>query len=178
MAFERFMSAFGRRRDQGAPAAPPDAIDTPPPGPSETELEDAGTARALDRLRDDVRAAGRDLPTPISSRLRQIDDRLREIVAAIADQGASTEQRVLLAAMIGDYVPTPMRAYLALDDADRAEDAAATTAFGEQLGILEATVRDMLGQVRSGAIAELSTYGRFLADKFQGPDDALVLGGR
>lgn len=172
------MSAFGRGRERSVEAPPPPPETAEPAGPSDLELEDARTSAALDRLRDEVRAAGRELPTPITSRLRQIDDLLREIVATVAAQGASTEQRVLLAAMVGDYVPTPMRAYLALDDHDRTDDAAATSAFAEQLGILEATVRDMLGQVRSGAIAELSTYGRFLADKFQGPDEALVLGGR
>lgn len=141
------------------------------------QLEDAETARALDALRREVRAAGRDLPPLISSRLRQIDDRLREVVATIAEQDASTEQRVLLAAMIGDYIPTPLRAYLALDDHDRTHDAEPTRLFSTQLGLLEETVRDLLNQVRIGAIAELSTHGRFLADKFAGPDAGLVLGG-
>ncbi len=140
--------------------------------------DDEQTARALDRLRDTVRRSGRALPGVLTSQLRQIDDLLRTVVATIEAQDASTEQRVLLAAMIGDYIPTPLRAYLALTDEDRTDDSRATLIFSRQLALLEETIHDLLNQIRIGAIAELSTHGRFLADKFSGPDAGLVLGGR
>lgn len=142
------------------------------------ESDDARTERALDELRASVRAAGRELPTVISSRLRQIDDVLRTVVDTIADQDASTEQRVLLAATVGDYIPTPLSAFLALPDSDRSDGSGATLQFSRQLGLLEETMRDLLNQIRIGAIAELSTHGRFLVDKFATPDPGLVLGGR
>lgn len=145
---------------------------------SEVEADDARTARSLDQLRTDIRRAGAVLPSLLSSQLRQIEDLLRVVTATIAAQNASTEQRVLLAAMISDYVPTPLRAYLAMTDAERAEDSRATGLFVEQLTTLEATVQDLLNQIRTGAIAELSTHGRFLADKFAAPDSQLRLDGR
>ncbi len=133
------------------------------------EADDARTARALDELLTHVRVAGAALPPLLSSQLRQIDDLLRTVIDVVAEQNASTEQRVLLDAMISDYIPTPLRAYLAMTDADRVEDSRATGLFVEQLTTLEATIKDLLNQIRTGAIAELSTHGRFLADKFAEP---------
>jgi hypothetical protein len=156
LAARFFGSLFGTPRpDEGAgqePAAEPD--------------DDARVADALDRLRSAVRAAGRELPGLISSQLRQIDDVLAPLAGYIKAQGASTEQRVLLEAMVVDYVPTPLNAYLALRDEDRVESTRATAMFADQLRILFETAQDLNHQVRSGAITELSTYARFLDDKF------------
>ncbi|MCZ2401905.1 hypothetical protein IV498_01575 [Paenarthrobacter sp. Z7-10] len=143
---------------------------------AEVESEDAQTARALDALRSEVRRAGAQLPALISSQLRQVDDVLRTVVAAVADQGASTEQRVLLSAIICSYIPTPLHAFLALSDKERGADSRGTQLLAEQLTTLEAISRDLLNQVRVGAIAELSTHGRFLNDKFA--PSSLTLDGR
>jgi hypothetical protein len=140
------------------------------------ESEDEATLVALNRLRAAVLSAGGELPTLLSSRLGQIDDHLREVLETVAAQNASTEQRVLLDAMIRDYLPTPLRAYLALPERERTNDSVATVQFSTQLGILEETIGDLLNQIRIGAIAELSTHGRFLADKFAAP--SLTLDGR
>ncbi|MFD1213726.1 hypothetical protein ACFQ36_16935 [Arthrobacter sp. GCM10027362] len=151
-----FGSLFGTPRpEEGAgqePAAEPD--------------DDARVAEALDGLRSAVRAAGRELPGLISAQLRQIDDVLQPLAEYIKAQDASTEQRVLLEAMVVDYIPTPLKAYLALPEEDRGEDSRATAMFAEQLQILFDTAQDLNHQVRSGAITELSTYARFLDDKF------------
>ena len=162
MTFGRFMDSLLKGP---TPAVPPVAA-----GPAEpVETEDAATARALDELRTAVRASGRELPTLLGSRLAQIDDLLRVVIETIAAQNASTEQRVLLDAMIRDYIPTPLRAYLALPEDDRGDSSPATLQFSTQLGLLEETIHDLLNQIRIGAIAELSTHGRFLADKFAAP---------
>lgn len=169
MAFGRLLNAL---RTGGA--EPLGVVDAAPAPVGETE--DEQTARHLDELRDSVRSVGRDLPTLLTSQLRQIDDQLRLVVATIADQGASTEQRVLLAAMVSDYIPSPLRSFLALPAADRTDDSRSTIVFARQLELIEETIRDLLNQIRIGAIAELSTHGRFLSDKFQEPDAGLVLG--
>jgi hypothetical protein len=175
VAFGRFVnSLFGAPPSQ-QPAAEAPVVDTPA---SAAQTDDEQTAAALDDLRDSVRRAGRDIPTLLSSRLGQIDDLLREVVATIEAQDASTEQRVLLGAMVRDYIPTPLRAFLALPEGDRGDNSRATVLFADQLALLEETVRDLLNQIRIGAIAELSTHGRFLADKFQTPDPSLTLGER
>ena len=144
--------------------------------PAAAESEDEATLRALDLLRTAVRSAGGELPTLLTSRLAQIDDHLRAVIEMVAAQNASTEQRVLLDAMIRDYLPTPLRAYLALPEGERTNTSPATLQFSTQLGILEETIGDLLNQIRIGAIAELSTHGRFLADKFAAP--GLTLDGR
>jgi len=163
MTFGRFMDSLFK-----GPAAP--GVPAVAAGPAEpVESEDAATARALDELRTVVRSSARELPTLLSSRLAQIDDLLRVVIETITAQNASTEQRVLLDAMIRDYLPTPLRAYLALPERDRENDSPATLQFSGQLGLLEETIHDLLNQIRIGAIAELSTHGRFLADKFAAP---------
>jgi hypothetical protein len=134
-----------------------------------TESEDAAALRALDELRAAVRSGGSEIPTLLISRFAHIDDLLRTVIETVAAQGASTEQRVLLEAMIRDYLPTPLRAFLALPHDQRSTTSRATLQLSMQLGILEETINDLLNQIRIGAIAELSTHGRFLQDKFAAP---------
>jgi hypothetical protein len=169
MAFGKFVDSLFK--GQATPAVSSAAAE-----PRAAESEDQATARALDLLRGAVQSAGSELPTLLSSRLAQIDDLLRVVIEMVAAQNASTEQRVLLDAMIRDYLPTPLRAYLALPEGQRTNTASATLQFSTQLGILEETINDLLNQIRIGAIAELSTHGRFLADKFAAP--SLTLDGR
>ena len=172
MAFGKFVDSLFKGPEQTHAIAPtPPAIETPAENSDDVEI-----ARSLEQLRAAVRLAGREIPPLLTSRLGHIDDLLREVIATIAAQDASTEQRVLLGAMVGDYIPTPLRAYLGLSEADRVDGSRATMQFSEQLGILEETIRDLLNQIRIGAIAELSTHGRFLADKFAAPDAGLTLG--
>ena len=91
---------------------------------------------------------------------------LRPLLGHIAEHGASTEQRVLLNAIITNYLPTPLRAYTGISERERSDDSEATALLVEQLTTLEGIARDLDNQVRTGAIAELSTHGRFLEDKF------------
>jgi len=170
MAFGNFLDSLFKSQ----PSPPPPSVSVTH-GDS-VQAEDESTAQALDLLRIAVRSAGGELPTLLTSRLAQIDDLLRTVIALIAAQSASTEQRVLLDAMIRDYLPTPLRAYLGLPEDQRANTSPATLQFSAQLGILEETIKDLLNQIRIGAIAELSTHGRFLADKFAAP--SLTLDGR
>lgn len=169
MAFGKFVDSLFK-----SPTAPEVRSVGAEPATAESEVE--ATIRALDLLRTAVQSAGRELPTLLSSRLAQIDDLLRVVIEMVAAQNASTEQRVLLDAMIRDYLPTPLRTYLALPEGERLNTSSATLQFSAQLGILEETINDLLNQIRIGAIAELSTHGRFLADKFAAP--TLTLDGR
>jgi hypothetical protein len=138
--------------------------------------EMAQTAGSLDNLRSAIRRAGAELPTSVSSQLRQIDDVLRPLVSHMAEHGASMEQQVLLNAIVCSYIPDPLRTYLALPHSARTEESGPTRLLAEQLATLEEIARDLANQVRIGAIAELSTHGRFLEDKFA--PSALRLEGR
>lgn len=130
------------------------------------DAEMAQTAGSLDNLRSAIRRAGAELPTSVSSQLRQIDDVLRPLLSHIAEQGASMEQQVLLNSIVCSYIPDPLRTYLALPASARTEESGPTRLLAEQFATLEEIARDLANQVRIGAIAELSTHGRFLEDKF------------
>ncbi|WP_144758366.1 hypothetical protein [Curtobacterium sp. 9128] len=139
--------------------------------------DDAAASDGLDDLRTFVRAAGDDLPTVVSSRVRQIEDQLRFAAGTVSARGASTEQRYLFQAIVNDYLPTPVRTYLSLPAADRTPDGPATRSLVDQLGVVRETVEDMHEQIRSGAIAELSAHGRFLHDRLGSGDPQLRLPG-
>lgn len=164
-----FGSLFGTAAAPAAGSAEP-----APPATEEDELRD--TVASLDRLRAAVRRAGAVLPPLVSSQVRQIEDVLRPLLGHVARHGASTEQRVLLNAIITNYLPTPLRAYTGISERERTDDSEATALLVEQLTILEGIARDVDNQVRTGAIAELSTHGRFLEDKFS--PSTLTLGDR
>ncbi|MGO2539963.1 hypothetical protein ACT3TS_11985 [Specibacter sp. AOP5-B1-6] len=153
--------------------AAPQVPDRPVVDPVAEEISQMGAA--VDSLRAAVRRSGSRLPPLLMSQLRHLGDLMREAVADISIRGCSTEQRVLLNAMICSYVPTPLQAYLGLPPTHHDEESAATFLFAEQLATLEQTLADLLNQIRIGAVEELSTHGRFLADKFSAQDAALQL---
>ncbi len=159
----------GRFGGGGAPSVP----DGPTIDPIAQEIAQMGAS--VDSLRAAVRRSGSILPPLLMSQLRHLGDLMRDAVADIQIRGCSTEQRVLLNAMIASYVPTPLQAYLALPPAHHDEESPATFMFAEQLATLEQTLADLLNQIRIGAVEELSTHGRFLADKFSAQDAALQL---
>ncbi|GGL69385.1 hypothetical protein GCM10009706_04610 [Curtobacterium citreum] len=186
---DRFRALFGRdddradhRHDEGhrtptpeeAAAAAAARIDVRGAGGS---ADYRAVAAGLDDLRAFVRAAGADLPTVIASRIRHVEDLLREAADTTVARGASTEQRYLFQAVVDDYLPTPVRTYRSLPAADRRDDSDATRTLADQLDVVAETVEDMHEQIRSGAIAELSTHGRFLRERLGDGDPGLRLRG-
>lgn len=154
-------------------ASAPQVPERPVGDPVAEEIAQMGAA--VDTLRAAVRRSGSRLPPLLMSQLRHLGDQMRDAVMDINVRGCSTEQRVLLNAMICSYVPTPLQAYLALPPAHHEEESAATFLFAEQVATLEGTLADLLNQIRIGAVEELSTHGRFLADKFAAQDPSLQL---
>lgn len=132
--------------------------------PGQDEL--AATSAALEELRRMALRHGAELPTAVLSQLLQLADVLRALIRYIGKSGASTEQRVLLDAVITDYLPSPLRAYSMMPADSRRDDSADTVVLLEQLDTLYSTVQNLDNQVRTGAITELAVHGRFLRDKF------------
>lgn len=159
MVAKFFGSLFG-----GAGREPDHTTDEQLPLTQAEELEQ--TRAALGALRSAIRRAGAVLPTLASSHVRQTEDLLGNLIDYIAENGASTEQRVLLNAVITDYLPTSLRVYRALPPETHAAGSPESEKLLEQLDILHSTALDLDHQVRTGAIAELSVHGRFLQDKF------------
>ena len=134
------------------------------------------TGDALEELRRTVLANGAELPPLVVSQVLQLIDILRALIGYIDRSGASTEQRVLLNAVITDYLPSPLRAYLMLAAGSRRDESTDTAVLLEQLDTLYSTVQNLDNQVRTGAITELAVHGQFLRDKFD--IDGLHLEGR
>lgn len=126
----------------------------------------AATKLSLDALRRDVRINGAQLPTVAYSQFRQIDDLVATLLAHLQKFGASTEQSVLLGAIVTDYLRTSLDTYLMLPRASRREDSSESQVLLAQLATLHTTVLDLDRQVRSGTATELAIHGRFLQDKF------------
>lgn len=148
--------------------------ESPTADPAADELTVTGSA--LEELRRTVLASGAELPPLVVSQVLQLTDILRALIGYIGRSGASTEQRVLLNAIITDYLPSPLRAYLMLAAGSRRDDSADTTVLLEQFDTLYSTLKNLDHQVRTGAITELAVHGQFLRDKFD--IDGLHLEGR
>lgn len=126
----------------------------------------AATKFSLDVLRGDLRLNGAQLPTVAYSQFRQIDDLVATLIAHLQKFGASTEQSVLLGAIVSDYLRTSLDTYLMLPRASRREDSSESQVLLAQLATLYTTALDLDRQVRSGTATELAIHGRFLQDKF------------
>lgn len=156
--------------------------DVPPPVAGQQPVEDpaadelAATAAALAELRLMALGKGAELPTVVLSQVLQLVDVLRGLIGYIGQSGASTEQRVLLNAVITDYLPAPLRAYAMLPADSRSDGSADTAVLLDQLATLYSTAQNLDNQVRTGAITELAVHGQFLRDKFD--IDGLHLEGR
>lgn len=153
---------------------PPAAGQQPAEDPAGDEL--AATAEALAELRRTALGKGAELPTVVLSQVLQLVDVLGDLIGYIRQSGASTEQRVLLDAVVTDYLPAPLRAYFMLAADARSDASAETAVLLEQLDTLYSTAQNLDNQVRTGAITELAVHGQFLRDKFD--IDGLHLEGR
>lgn len=149
-------------------------VESPAVDPAASEL--AVTGSELEELRRTVLAHGAEIPPIVGSKVLQLTDTLRALISYIGRSEASTEQRVLLNAVVTDYLPSPLRAYLMLGAGSRRDDSADTTVLLGQLDVLYSTVKNLDNQVRTGAITELAVHGQFLRDKFD--IDGLHLEGR
>nr|MBC9705326.1 hypothetical protein [Enterococcus sp.] len=104
--------AFGIFRNRNTTQGSPSVIPTPVVPLTKTLLKD------LDKLTEQTRAAGAELPTAIYSKIRVIDDILRSLLKFIDVQGCSVEQEYTLKAMVTDHIPTALNNYLNLADQD------------------------------------------------------------
>lgn len=132
----------------------------------EKEDELSAAEEALNSLATELRRSGAELPTVAYSQFAQITDLLRALVEHAGKIGSTVEQRVLLAAMLTDYLPTSMRTYLTLPTFSRALDSSETGLLLEQLATLHAAASTLESEIRSGSSTELAIHGRFLQDKF------------
>ena len=159
MASRLFASLFGSGSLQGP--RPQQLVDR-----NEQENELSAAEEALSSLVTELRKSGADLPTVAYSQFAQITDLLCALVQHAGKIGATIEQRVLLAALSTDYLPTSLRTYLTLPAVNRASDSPETRLLLEQLAVLHSTASTLEGEIHNGSSTELAIHGRFLQDKF------------
>jgi hypothetical protein len=156
----------GEREEQpGHPAgAPPDEL--------------AELAQSLRALIRQVNAAAGRLPVGGVPRIRAVEDEINEVLRHCrAQPPGSVDINVLigLRAMITDYLPTSITAFLALppDFAQQADPVTGRTPaedFADQLDVLHKAAADLADAMHTGDAQRLATQKRFLDTKYSGSD--------
>ena len=117
--------------------------------------------------------AGR-LPVDAVVLAREITDTVREVIATSADRELDVYAVVSINGIVGDYLPTTLHAYLALDPdiTDRAGQSGRTPkqALREQLESLADAADEMLQAARAHDVDALFSQGNFLRTKFTRSD--------
>jgi hypothetical protein len=120
------------------------------------------------------RSAGR-LPTDAVVIARRITDMLAEVIdGADTERGLDIHAVVSIRGILQDYLPTTLRAYLALDpstvDQQRPSGRTPSESLAEQLDLLWSSAADVRDAERAHDADELLTQGSFLHTKFSGSD--------
>jgi hypothetical protein len=119
------------------------------------------------------RSAGR-LPVEAVVLARQVTDTIREAIETSADDQLDVYAVVQINGIVGDYLPTTVRAYLNLDPdvTDRPGPAGRTPrmALREQLESLVGAAEELLHAARAHDVDALFSQGNFLRTKFTRSD--------
>lgn len=161
------MGLFSWGRDRSAQAVPaPEPTDVTRSGSDPTALKNL-IIDGLDKLAVQIRAAGRDLPTVVYSKIRSIDDVMRPLMDYIeSNNGCSPEQEQFVKRMVTSYIPDSINAFIAVSPKDRQVDSEATKMVVDQFDTMEDRVRQLDHLVRSGAMDALLEQGIFIEMKF------------
>jgi hypothetical protein len=147
----------------------------PPPAPQDDpeDSPQALLAVMFDRVHEVNRSAGR-LPNEAVVIARRLLDAVREVIETSAVRDLDIRAVVSLRGILGDYLPTTLRAYLALDpdvvDVPRPSGKRPSEALIEQLDVLWSSAMDLLDATRAQDADALMTQGSFLRTKFSGSD--------
>lgn len=160
------MRWFRRRREE--PERPREEHAPPAAGFAER------MSAELERLRWSARRAGGHLPVAALPRLGEIEDVLVPLVEHLATSPPTAEEEFAVQAMITDYLPTSLNAYIALNKqvagTVRPDGRTAGDDLMEQLVLLEEEARTLSTAVYAHDAQRLATQGRFLRTKFGGTD--------
>lgn len=119
------------------------------------------------------RSAGR-LPVEAVVVARQVTDTLRDVIDTSADRTLDVYAVVSINGIVGDYLPTTLRAYLTLDPAvtERPGPSGRTpqAALLEQVRSLDGAARELLAATQAHDVDALFSQGNFLRTKFTRSD--------
>src|SRR5579875_3577097 len=109
-------------------------------------------ARTFELVLEVNRNAGK-LPVEAVVIARQVLDAVREVIATADERPLDVHAVVSLRGILGDYLPTTLHAYLALDpdvvDQPRPSGDSPSQSLVEQLSTLEASAADLLEAIRA-----------------------------
>lgn len=145
-----------------------------PPQPAEDEDSPAKLRQRLWELVQFVnRNAGR-LPVEAVVIARQTTDTVREVIETSGDHALDVYAVVQINGIVGDYLPTTLRAYLNLDPTLTEQPGLSgrtpRAALREQLEALRAAAEELLNATRAHDVDTLFTQGNFLRTKFTRSD--------
>lgn len=150
--------------------------DPPPPTDAAGDVDDS-PERLQERLAELVRFVnhnGGKLPVDAVVLAREVTDTMHEVIATSADRPLDVYAVVSINGIVGDYLPTTLRTYLALDPAvtDREGPSGRTprAALREQLESLADAADDVLQAARAHDVDALFSQGNFLRTKFTRSD--------
>lgn len=120
----------------------------------------------LDLLAKLVKQSSNVLSPTVYSRLRSIDDVMRPFMVYISSHDLFMEHQVMVESMLTKYIPEPLNTFLNLQPKDQVEGGKADMLLQQQFDTLEKSARDFVEGIYKGGVASLSTYARFIEDKF------------
>jgi hypothetical protein len=105
---------------------------------------------------------------------RRVLDVVREVIETSSEHDLDVHAIVSIRGMLEDYLPTTLRAYLAIDpsvvDEVRPSGRTPAQSFIDQLDVLWASAMDLLDAARAHDADALLSQGSFLRTKFSGSD--------
>ncbi|MEA2368760.1 MAG: hypothetical protein QOH38_1478 [Thermoleophilaceae bacterium] len=134
-------------------------------------------AGELEQLRWTARRAGGTLPVAALPRLGEIEDVLVPLIEYLIEHPPSVDEEIAVEAMVTDYLPTTLRAYIGMNrqiaETKRADGRTAGDDLLDQLATLKDAVHELSQSVYAHDAEQLATQGRFLTTKFSRSDLAL-----
>jgi hypothetical protein len=158
------MTWFRRLREEAQDEVAPDASDSP----------DALRTKIFEQIGFINRGAGK-LPGEAVVVARRITDTLREVIdGADPEHGLDVYAVVSIKGILGDYLPTTLRSYLALDpsvvNVPRPSGDTPSQSLLEQLDALWSSAADLLVAEKAHDADALLSQGNFLRTKFTRSD--------
>lgn len=156
---------FGRQPSDGDRPASPSVGES-----AEVPDSPAALAAELFRLNRFINSSAGQLPGEGVVASRRITDTVETVLHSTRDRDLDIHARVSLNGILRDYLPTTLRAYLAIDPSTREQPRAAgktpMAALAEQLDFLLSSATEVLAAVRNDDANALAAQGSFLRTKF------------
>jgi hypothetical protein len=144
-----------------------------PPGPDPDDAPEALLRVMFDHVHEINLNAGK-LPVEAVVVSRRVLDAVREVLETAGDRELDIHAVVVVRGILDDYLPTTLRAYLALDPSSAQAPAPSgrtpAQSLIEQLETLWESATDLLTAIRSQDVNALLSQGNFLRTKFSRSD--------